>query len=38
VCHGDVDHLDKHLVKRLKVYQGDQHPHGAQDPKFLDVL
>ena len=28
----------KHLVKRLKVYQGDQHPHGAQDPKLLTVL
>jgi len=28
----------KHLVKRLKVYQGDQHPHGAQDPKLLDML
>ena len=28
----------KHLVKRLKVYQGDQHPHGAQNPKLLDVL
>ena len=28
----------KHLVKRLKVYQGAQHPHGAQDPKSLDIL
>merc|ERR1712194_562810 len=28
----------KHLVKRLKVYQSDQHPHGAQNPKFFDVL
>ena len=28
----------KHLVKRLKVYQGDQHPHAAQDPKPLPVL
>lgn len=28
----------KHLVKRLKVYQGDQHPHVAQDPKQLNVL
>jgi len=28
----------KHLVKRLKVYQGDQHPHGAQDPKLLNLL
>ena len=28
----------KHLVKRLKVYQGDQHPHKAQDPKLLEVL
>ena len=28
----------KHLVKRLKVYQGDQHPHVAQDPKQLSIL
>jgi len=28
----------KHLVKRLKVYKNDQHPHGAQNPKFLDIL
>jgi len=28
----------KHLVKRLKVYQGDQHPHVAQDPKQLNIL
>ena len=28
----------KHLVKRLKVYQGDQHPHKAQDAKLLEVL
>jgi large subunit ribosomal protein L13 len=28
----------KHLVKRLKIYQGDQHPHVAQNPKQLHVL
>jgi len=28
----------KHLVKRLKVYKNDQHPHGAQNPKFLNIL
>jgi ribosomal protein L13 len=28
----------KHLVKRLKVYQGDHHPHKAQDPTLLEVL
>jgi ribosomal protein L13 len=28
----------KHLVKRLKVYQGAQHPHEAKDPKLLTVL
>jgi large subunit ribosomal protein L13 len=28
----------KHLIKRLKVYQNDQHPHDAQNPKFLDLL
>ena len=28
----------KHLVRRLKIYQGAQHPHGAQHPKILDIL
>jgi len=28
----------KHLVKRLKVYKDDQHPHSAQRPKLLDIL
>jgi len=27
----------KHLVKRLKVYQGTQHPHVAQDPQELTI-
>jgi large subunit ribosomal protein L13 len=27
----------KHLVKRLKVYQGSQHPHMAQAPKQFDL-
>jgi ribosomal protein L13 len=33
-----MDSQKKHLVKRLKVYQGDQHPHVAQDPKQLNIL
>nr|YP_009093251.1 ribosomal protein L13 [Roundia cardiophora]AIR75924.1 ribosomal protein L13 [Roundia cardiophora] len=28
----------KHLVKRLKVYQGAQHPHLAQNPKELNII
>ena len=28
----------KHLVRRLKIYQGAQHPHAAQGPKMLDIL
>ncbi len=28
----------KHITNRLKIYQGTQHPHLAQDPKQLDVL
>lgn len=28
----------KHLTKRLKVYQNDQHPHNAQNPELLNVL
>ena len=28
----------KHLVKRLKVYQGDQHLYVVQDLKSLDIL
>ena len=27
----------KHLVKRLKVYQGDQHPHAAQRPVSIII-
>jgi large subunit ribosomal protein L13 len=27
--------LRKRLVKRLKVYTADQHPHMAQQPKTL---
>jgi len=27
----------KHLVKRLKVYKGSQHPHAAQNPQKLIV-
>jgi len=27
----------KHLVKRLKVYQGEQHPHTAQSPRQIEL-
>lgn len=25
------------MIKKLKVYAGDQHPHTAQQPKVLDI-
>jgi large subunit ribosomal protein L13 len=25
------------MLKKLKVYAGDQHPHAAQQPKTLDI-
>ena len=28
----------KSLAKRLKVYQGSQHPHGAQNPIYIDDI
>ena len=28
----------RHLAKRLKVYQGSQHPHSAQNPIKLEEL
>lgn len=29
--------LGKHMVKKLKVYAGDKHPHQAQQPVALSV-
>lgn len=29
--------LGHRMLKRLKVYAGDQHPHQAQQPKILEV-
>jgi large subunit ribosomal protein L13 len=26
------------MIKKLKVYAGDTHPHTAQQPKRLDIL
>ena len=26
------------MIKKLKVYAGDSHPHTAQQPKKLDIL
>ena len=26
------------MIKKLKVYEGDSHPHTAQQPKNLDIL
>ena len=30
-----TNRLGRRLLKRLKVYTGDKHPHGAQNPKDL---
>jgi large subunit ribosomal protein L13 len=29
--------LGRAMLKKLKVYSGENHPHGAQDPKELDI-
>ncbi len=29
--------LGRELFKKLKVYSGDQHPHGAQNPEVLEI-
>lgn len=29
--------LGRALLKKLKVYAGSEHPHGAQEPKALDI-
>lgn len=29
--------LGRAMLKKLKVYAGPEHPHGAQDPKSLDL-
>lgn len=29
--------LARHMLKKLKVYSGGEHPHKAQQPKVLDI-
>ncbi len=29
--------LGRHMLKKLKVYCGDEHPHAAQKPQLLDI-
>ncbi|HVL64324.1 MAG TPA: 50S ribosomal protein L13 [Actinomycetota bacterium] len=29
--------LGRQMIKKLKVYAGSEHPHGAQSPKTLDL-
>ena len=29
--------LGRHLLGKLKIYAGEQHPHGAQNPQLLHV-
>ena len=31
------NHTRQHLMKRLKVYAGEQHPHAAQGPKAAAI-
>jgi large subunit ribosomal protein L13 len=30
--------LGRVLIKKLKVYAGDQHPHAAQKPEALSLM
>lgn len=30
-------HLGHRIIKKLKVYRGDEHPHSAQQPKTWEV-
>jgi large subunit ribosomal protein L13 len=30
--------IKKNLVKRLKIYQGSYHPHGAQNPIYINDI
>ena len=29
--------LGRQILKKLKVYKGDEHPHKAQKPELLDM-
>lgn len=29
--------LARHMLKKLKIYAGDAHPHAAQNPKTLNI-
>lgn len=29
--------LARHMLKKLKIYSGDAHPHSAQNPKNLNI-
>ena len=29
--------MGKHMLTKLKIYKGDEHPHAAQQPKKLDL-
>jgi len=29
--------LARHMLKKLKIYSGDTHPHSAQNPKNLNI-
>lgn len=29
--------LARHMLKKLKIYSGDAHPHAAQQPKSLNI-
>jgi len=29
--------LSRHMIKKLKIYTGGEHPHKAQNPKVLSI-
>jgi large subunit ribosomal protein L13 len=29
--------LSRHMIKKLKIYTGGEHPHSAQNPKVLSI-
>lgn len=29
--------MGRHMIKKLKVYKGNEHPHAAQKPELIDI-
>lgn len=32
-----VNRLSRQIIKKLYIYEGDQHPHSAQTPQKLEI-